>query len=170
MVVSPSALPRNFSFEPFPSRFHTSFDPVVRCDDAPRFTARRAGVRLHCDCHCPALSHRDTVRYAARTPLPHSDSLTLSPSSSSTTAVPGNEKNNARSKPHTDGDFTPQLKSLEADVDTLRDRTLKFSKDCAKYRDGLEDAYANEINFSESIKGFYRSLDDPFGNDVGGRD
>lgn len=50
----------------------------------------------------------------------------------------------------------------------MRDRALRFSKDCAKYRDGLEDAYANEVNFSESIKGFYGSLDDPFGNAVGG--
>ena len=31
-----------------------------------------------------------------------------------------------------------------------------------------EDAYVNELNFGESIKGFYGSLDDAFGNDVGG--
>ena len=31
-----------------------------------------------------------------------------------------------------------------------------------------EDAYANEVNFGETIKGFYGSLDDSFGNDVGG--
>jgi Arf-GAP/coiled-coil/ANK repeat/PH domain-containing protein len=57
---------------------------------------------------------------------------------------------------------------LEEDADVLRDRTVKFSKGCNKYRDGLEDAYANEVNWSESIKGLYGSLDDSFGNDVGG--
>ena len=61
-----------------------------------------------------------------------------------------------------------QMRALESDVDELRERTAKFAKDCAKYRDGLEDAYANELNFSESIKGFYGSLGDPFGNAVGG--
>ena len=61
-----------------------------------------------------------------------------------------------------------QMRALESDVDELRERTAKFAKDCAKYRDGLEDAYANELNFSESIKGFYGSLGDPFGNAIGG--
>ena len=60
------------------------------------------------------------------------------------------------------------MRALESDVDELRERTAKFAKDCAKYRDGLEDAYANELNFSESIKGFYGSLGDPFGNAIGG--
>lgn len=41
-----------------------------------------------------------------------------------------------------------QMRALESDVDELRERTAKFAKDCAKYRDGLEDAYANELNFS----------------------
>ena len=46
---------------------------------------------------------------------------------------------------------TSQLKALEEDVDTLRERTLKFSKGCAKYRDGLE-VRASCLNRSSAVK------------------
>ena len=52
-------------------------------------------------------------------------------------------------------------------MDELRERTARLSKGCSAYRDGLEDAYANEVNFAESVRAFHGPLDDPFGIQVG---
>ena len=60
-----------------------------------------------------------------------------------------------------------QLRSLDEGVDELRERTARLSKGCSAYRDGLEDAYANEVNFAESVRAFHGPLDDPFGTQVG---
>ena len=60
-----------------------------------------------------------------------------------------------------------QLRSLDEGVDELRERTARLSKGCSAYRDGLEDAYANEVNFAESVRAFHGPLDDPFGAQVG---
>jgi Arf-GAP/coiled-coil/ANK repeat/PH domain-containing protein len=60
-----------------------------------------------------------------------------------------------------------QLRSLDEGVDELRERTARLSKGCSAYRDGLEDAYANEVNFAESVRAFHGPLDDPFGDQVG---
>ena len=60
-----------------------------------------------------------------------------------------------------------QLRSLDEGVDELRERTARLSKGCSAYRDGLEDAYANEVNFAESVRAFHGPLDDPFGIQVG---
>ena len=79
---------------------------------------------------------------------------------------------NARAGPFESVEDSPflraQINAMEKEVDELRDKTLKLAKDCGKYRDGLEDAYARELNFSESLKGFYGSLEDAFACEVGG--
>ena len=62
-----------------------------------------------------------------------------------------------------------QMRALEEDVDALRERAGKLGKACAAYRDGLEDGFVNELNFSEATKGFYGDLDAPFARSVGGR-
>ena len=60
-----------------------------------------------------------------------------------------------------------QLRELEQDADVLRDRAARLTRDCRSYRDSLEDAYASEVNFQESVRSLYGSIDDPFGNAVG---
>ena len=60
-----------------------------------------------------------------------------------------------------------QLRELEQDADVLRDRAALLTRDCRVYRDSLEDAYASEVNFQESVRSLYGSIDDPFGNAVG---
>ena len=60
-----------------------------------------------------------------------------------------------------------QIRSLDEGVDELRERTSKLSKGCSTYRDGLEDAYANDVNFAESVRAFHGPLDDVFGTQVG---
>ena len=60
-----------------------------------------------------------------------------------------------------------RLRELEQDADVLRDRSSRLTRDCRAYRDALEDAYASEVNFQESVRSLYGSIDDAFGNAVG---
>jgi len=60
-----------------------------------------------------------------------------------------------------------QLRALDEGVDELRERTVRLSKGCGSYRDGLEDSYLCDVNFAESVRAFHGPLDDSFGTQVG---
>ena len=61
-----------------------------------------------------------------------------------------------------------RLRELEQDADVLRDRSSRLTRDCRAYRDALEDAYASEVNFQESVRSLYGSIDDAFGKFAAG--
>ncbi|KAF3430911.1 hypothetical protein FNV43_RR25641 [Rhamnella rubrinervis] len=64
--------------------------------------------------------------------------------------------------------FRKQIQGLEESAESLRERSLKFSKGCRKYTEGLGEAYDGDIAFASALETFGGGHNDPISVAFGG--
>jgi len=64
--------------------------------------------------------------------------------------------------------FRKQVNSLEQLTDELKERCSNLHKGCKRFMGSLDEAYAGDLSFADSLQAFGAGLDDPVSVAIGG--